>query len=99
MEPSSLLRQILTSAKPERPFPSDPEKITSSEFFPRKSLRLCSPKTHRMASARLDFPDPFGPTIAVIGQRCELGGRNESSVFLAKVLNPWSSSFVRCIVR
>ena len=30
-----------------------------------KFLKLCSPKAQRIASTMLDFPEPFGPTIAV----------------------------------
>ena len=61
-----LLKYKETSAIPSRAFLSEPEKITSSDFFPRKSFKLCSPKTHLAQSAILLFPDPFGPTIAVI---------------------------------
>ena len=39
--------------------------MTSSLFLPRKVLRLCSPRAQRIASATLDLPDPFGPTMAV----------------------------------
>jgi len=43
-----------------------PAKITSSILPPRKSLGLCSPNTHLMASLILLLPLPFGPTIHVI---------------------------------
>jgi hypothetical protein len=42
----------------------------------------CSPKTKRIASATLDFPEPFGPTMAVID------ALKSSTVFRAKDLNP-----------
>ena len=42
-----------------------PAKITSSIREPRRDLALCSPSTQLMASLRLDFPQPFGPTMAV----------------------------------
>ena len=41
-------------------------KITSVIFSPRIDLTDCSPKTQRIASAILDLPQPFGPTIPVI---------------------------------
>ena len=43
-----------------------PAKITSSMRAPRRLLALCSPSTQLMASLRLDFPQPFGPTIAAM---------------------------------
>ena len=46
--------------------PSVPLKITSAISPPRKALADCSPSTHRMASEILDFPQPLGPTTAVI---------------------------------
>src|SRR3989338_8569229 len=94
---SSLFRTMVTSAKPERERPSEPEKITSSDFFPRKIFRLCSPKTQRIASAKLDFPEPFGPTTETIGLRPLFGAGKERPVFLAKVLKPWTSKRSRYI--
>ena len=44
----------------------EPEKIISSVRLPLRRLKDCSPNTQRNASAMLDFPDPFGPTTAVI---------------------------------
>ena len=43
-----------------------PPKITSSILAPRRVLELCSPMTQRMASEILDFPEPLGPTMAVM---------------------------------
>ncbi len=42
-----------------------PAKMTSSMREPRRLLALCSPSTQLMASLRLDFPQPLGPTTAV----------------------------------
>src|ERR1700737_2135141 len=60
---------------------------------PRSSRALRSPRTHRMASTRLLLPEPLGPTTAVIP------GSKSSSVFLAKVLKPWTSTDFRCMLR
>src|SRR5687768_15177847 len=95
--PSSLLRKRVASAKPERERFSEPEKITSSAFLPRSSLRLCSPSTQRMASATFDFPEPFGPTTAVMPLVVAEGVRKSNSAFSANDLKPTSSSFWRCI--
>ena len=43
-----------------------PAKMTSSMRAPRRLLAHCSPKTQLMASLRLDFPQPLGPTTAAI---------------------------------
>ena len=59
-----------------------PAKITSNIFSPRICLALCSPSTQRTASAMLDLPHPFGPTIPVIGYS------NVIIVLSAKDLNP-----------
>ncbi len=39
--------------------------MTSSIDLPLSVLALCSPRAHLMASIRFDFPEPFGPTMAV----------------------------------
>src|SRR3989338_2489805 len=62
----SLEKLRLTSANPKAAFLSVPLKITSSMDEPRNSLTLCSPNTQRIASKILLFPQPFGPTIAVM---------------------------------
>ena len=55
-----------TCAKPSAPLFSVPPKMTSSILPPRRVLERCSPMTHSMASEMFDFPEPLGPTIAVI---------------------------------
>src|SRR5690242_2444886 len=45
--------------------PALPEKITSSISLPRMEEGRVSPITQRMASKRLDLPQPFGPITAV----------------------------------
>src|SRR5947209_7148400 len=55
-----------TSARPSGLRFSFPAKITSSILPERRLLLLCSPSTQRNASIRLDFPEPFGPTMAVM---------------------------------
>jgi len=42
-----------------------PLKMTSSMAAPRMAFAEFAPITQRMASNRLDFPQPFGPTIPV----------------------------------
>src|SRR5262249_14780837 len=69
--------------------PSPPAKMMSSLFLPRSWRMLCSPSTHRIASARFDFPLPLGPTIAV------MPGLNSSTVRGAKLLNPCNSRRLR----
>src|SRR6266513_3225956 len=55
-----------TSAKPTGLRVSLPLKITSAISSPRSDLADCSPSAQRTASSTLDFPQPFGPTIAVM---------------------------------
>ena len=64
-----------------------PAKITSSIRAPRRVLADCSPKTQLMASLRLDFPQPLGPTIAAIPEPV-----NFISVRSKKDLKPWIST-------
>ena len=64
--PSELSIVNKTSARPSGARPEDPAKITSSIFPPRKLFAPCSPRTQAIASTTLDFPEPFGPTTAVI---------------------------------
>ena len=83
---------------PSLPFLSEPENMTSSDFFPRRVFMLCSPKAQRTASATFDLPEPFGPTIAVIPRFVEPIMPGKTSTFLlAKDLNPWISNFSRYI--
>ena len=42
-----------------------PEKITSSIAAPRMAFAELAPITHLIASSKLDFPQPLGPTIPV----------------------------------
>ncbi|EKE19115.1 MAG: hypothetical protein ACD_9C00132G0001 [uncultured bacterium] len=61
---------------------------------------LCSPNAHFIASEALDFPEPLGPTIAVIPLSPFLSpvfkaGKNSNVVLLAKDLNPDISTFFR----
>ena len=69
--------------------PSVPEKITSAISPPRSALADCSPKTQRMASDIFDFPQPLGPTMAVIP------GSKFSDVLSANDLNPTVLRFFR----
>src|SRR5579884_1201301 len=80
-----------TSAIPSGLRYSVPLKITSSIFSPRRLFALCSPSTQRMASARLLFPQPFGPTTAL------MPGWSVTTVLSKNDLNPNISSFLRRI--
>src|SRR3989344_415158 len=62
-----------------------PPQIISSPFLPRIDFIDCSPRTKRNPSATLDLPEPFGPTIAAMGDV------KTSSVFLPNDLKPESS--------
>src|SRR5262245_4400843 len=55
-----------TSAMPWGLRASVPLKMTSCMLEPRSIFALCSPRTQLMASPILDFPQPLGPTTAVI---------------------------------
>src|SRR3989338_2492163 len=87
-----LSKTTLTLALLARGESPAPFQIKSSPFFPRRDLMDCSPNTKRKASAMFDLPEPFGPTIA------EIGEEKVSSLFLAKLLNPVSSILLRYIV-
>ena len=62
-----------------------PLKMTSSIFWPRSARADCSPRTHWIASAMFDFPQPFGPTTAVM----PLG--KSTTVLSGKLLKPDTS--------
>src|SRR5437016_6163594 len=65
--PSSSLQSVNvseTSANPTGLRVSAPLKITSAISSPRSDFADCSPSAQRTASRTLDFPQPFGPTIA-----------------------------------
>src|SRR5438445_93404 len=66
-------------------------KITSAISPPRNALADFSPSTQRMASATLDLPQPFGPTMAVIP------GWKFSEVLSANDLKPSIVRFFRYI--
>src|SRR5215467_4444248 len=55
----------VTSATLRDGRPAEPEKITSSISLPRMEEGRVSPITQRMASNRLDLPQPLGPITAV----------------------------------
>src|SRR5665213_458515 len=74
----------VTSATLRAGRPDEPEKITSSISLPRTEEGRVSPITQRMASNRLDLPQPFGPITAV------RPGSTKSSVGSTKDLKPES---------
>src|SRR5271165_2679395 len=84
---SGFTRVILTSAIPVGGRVPVPLKITSAMRSPRSRRALCSPSTQVMASERLDFPQPFGPTTAATPSA------NSSRERSAKDLKPSNSSF------
>ena len=88
--PSALSRISETSAIPARARTAPPEKIISAVDLPRSVRSLCSPRTQRTASATLLFPEPLGPTIAVIPSE------KWNSVLVANDLYPCN---VRCFNR
>src|SRR5262249_16047699 len=71
---------------------SAPLKITSAISSPRSDLADCSPSAQRTASRTLDFPQPFGPTIAVTPSW------KLKIVLSANDLKPSSSSDCKCIL-
>lgn len=82
-----------TSDRPKAFFVAVPLKITFDIEAERKCDGRCSPRTQRMESTILDFPQPLGPTIAVRPLS------NLTWVLLAKLLNPCSSSSDRYKVK
>ena len=82
--PSVLSMKIVTSATLRAGRPALPAKITSSISLPRTEEGRVSPITQRMASNRLDLPQPFGPITAV------RPGSTKSSVGSTKDLKPES---------
>src|SRR5437763_5674157 len=73
-----------TSARPSGGRPDVPAKMTSSILPPRSDFAPCSPSIQAMASTTLDFPEPFGPTTAV------MPGSNRKVVADANDLKPRS---------
>src|ERR1700760_4942921 len=76
--------KMVTSATLRAGRPPLPEKITSSILLPRTEEGRVSPITQRMASNRLDLPQPLGPITA------ERPGSMKSSVGSTKDLKPES---------
>src|SRR3989344_2906279 len=68
-----------------------PFQIRSSPRLPRMIVRDCSPSANLKASATLDLPEPFGPTME------EMGASNSKVFFFAKDLNPDNSMDLRYI--
>ena len=89
--PSALSIVSCTSARPRGPRVEVPAKMTSSILPPRSVFAPCSPMTHASASTTLDFPEPFGPTIAVTP------GSKANVVGCANDLNPLSVTLFRCM--
>src|SRR5262249_1632322 len=81
-----------TSANPTGLRVSAPLKITSAISSPRSDLADCSPSAQRTASRTFDFPQPFGPTIAVTPSW------KLKTVLSANDLKPNSSSDCKCIL-
>src|ERR1044071_2417764 len=81
---SVLSRMRVTSAELRAGRLPEPEKITSSMPEARMALYELSPITQRMASTRLDLPQPLGPTMPV------RPGSMTSVVSSQKLLKPWS---------
>src|SRR6266567_624826 len=82
MRPAELSMTMLTSAIPRAWREGLPAKMTSAIWAPRSARGPCSPRTHAMASAMFDLPDPLGPTITL------MPGVNSSVVRSAKDLKP-----------
>ena len=80
--PSELSIVSDTCARPRGGRDEVPAKITSSIDVPRRVLTPCSPITQASASTIFDFPEPLGPTTAV------MPGSNRRVVILANDLNP-----------
>src|SRR6266516_3372927 len=80
-----------TSANPTGLRVSAPLKITSAISSPRSDFADCSPSTQRTASSTLDFPQPFGPTIAVTPSW------KLKTVLSANDLKPKRSSDCKCM--
>src|SRR3954470_11523341 len=86
-----LSKVSVTSARPFGPRDSEPLKITSSMFLPRRCLALCSPSTQRIESTMFDLPQPFGPTMPTTSWSKWITVRS------TKDLKPVISNFLMCI--
>ena len=82
---------MVTDAMPSGFRSRVPAKMTSSIRAPRRHLADCSPSTQLMASLRLDFPQPLGPTMAAIPEplKLHLGSIKEG----LKALNLYALQF------
>src|SRR4030043_2210692 len=99
---SELSKKRDVLADPSWAFSPEPAKMISSDFFPRRLLRDCSPIAHLIASATFDFPLPFGPTMAVIPQCFPFftklqDGKKSKTVLVANDLQPVSSILFKYI--
>ena len=85
-----------TSARPDAALVLDPLKIRSSRLSDRSDFILCSPITHLMASTIFDLPQPFGPTIPVIGlsSRIRVLSAKDLKPFISKDFNLKASVFL-----
>jgi hypothetical protein len=82
-----------TSAIPDAERDREPLNTKSSKLSERKDFILCSPITQRIASTIFDLPQPFGPTIPV------MGWSNWITVLSANDLNPFiSNDFNRTVL-
>ncbi len=79
----------VTSAIPRGLRFSVPLKMTSAISPPRRAFAEVSPRTQRIASTTLDFPQPLGPTMPVTPWA------NSKTVRSAKDLKPWISRVLR----
>src|SRR6202000_1085330 len=86
---SELSMVTVTSARPSGARDEVPAKMTSSILPPRSVLAPCSPLTQPTASTPFDFPDPLGPTTAV------MPGSKRRVVGEAKDLKPFSVRLLR----
>lgn len=75
-----------TSAIPLPERVREPLNMRSSRLSERRLFILCSPITQRIASTIFDLPQPFGPTMPVIGWS------SSTWVLSAKDLNPLISN-------
>ena len=90
--PPLLSSTSVTWAKPTLPRCWVPPKMTSSIRLPRRLRTDCSPMTQQMASEILLFPEPLGPTMAV------MSSPKRSMVLSGKDLKPWISNALRYIL-
>ena len=89
--PSGSYNVMLTCASPDGLRSREPPKMNSCIRAPRNVFADCSPNTQLIASLMLDFPQPFGPTIAATPSPVKRNSwRSEND------LKPTSSSFFKC---